>query len=82
MIVMGIEVSPASENALESWMKSHVGENGFRASQLVEQVTKLGILNLSGVDVSMRVADRMLQKHKKARNIALRGANNWCWVKQ
>lgn len=31
-----------------------IGESGFRASQLIEQVTKLGVPSLSGANVSMR----------------------------
>lgn len=81
MIVNGIDVSPASEQTLEAWIRSHTGQAGFRASDLVAQVRALGIPSLNDETVTMRFADRLLQKHKKLRNIRLCGANNWCWVK-
>lgn len=80
MIVNGVEVSPAVEQALEAWMQGYVEQQaGFRASDLVAKVKTLNV----SVDeaVSMRVADRMLQKNKRRRNIKLFGANNWCWIK-
>ncbi len=80
MIVDGIEVSPAAESALENWMRTHVAPKGFRASSLVAQAEALKVSN--GAGTTMRIADRMLQKHKRLRNIKLFGANNWCWVKE
>lgn len=79
MIVNGVEISVESVQSLEAWMKSKTAPIGFRASDLVAQVK---VLNVSAdAIVSMRLADRMLQKHKQLRNIKLFGANNWCWVK-
>jgi len=80
MIVNGVEVLPSTEQSLESWMKTHTEKSGFRASDLVQKIKEQGVQSLMDDAVSMRVADRLLQKHKKLRNIRLFGANNWCWV--
>ena len=79
MFVNGVEVSPGTESKLENWMQSHVKKAGFRASDLIAQIKALGVPSLDGQ--AARIADRLIQKHSRACNIRLFGANNWCWVK-
>lgn len=77
MIVNGMRVTIESEQVLETWMRTKKDGAGFRASDLVAQVCALESREYASE--AMRIADRLIQKHKRLGNIKLRGANNWCW---
>jgi len=71
-----IHVSDKLRESLEKWMRTHVAPNGFRASQLVDEITEDFDDN-----IRVRIAGRLIQKNSRFGNIKLHGANNWCWVR-
>ena len=78
MRVEGVDVPPAVIERVEQRMR----QGGFRAKDLSELSAKeMGISDSS--PVANRVADRLIQKHKKADNLRLASVRpfpvwDWC----
>lgn len=79
MIVNGVEVSPAAEQTLETWMRTHKGKVGFRSSNLVDRVKALDVPSLTDAVVSMRVADRMINLISGLIAVIWRGQSVRAW---
>jgi hypothetical protein len=77
MTVQGYEVPDGALAKLEAWMH---GARGFTAASLEAEAIRAGVPDGA---VSMRLADRLIQKHSKAGNIEKRSQQGarvrWGW---
>lgn len=73
MKINGIEINQVVIEAVIERMKAEA----FKASELEAVAVKLGVPTREGT--AMRVADRLIQREKKAGNIAL-SRPYWAWV--
>lgn len=73
MMVMGFEVGADVISAILLRMK----EGNFVAGELEEIATRMGVPQTDGI--AMRVADRLIQREKKAGNVAF-SRPTWAWT--
>lgn len=83
MKVARVEIPETVVTAAAVWMQ---GAKPFTAGDLTKELQRLLIragIKLGNGEVAMRLADRLIQKHKKAGDIVLSGTvgsrSRWSW---